>query len=155
MAKTRGGHSYRPRVRPSSPPLSAGQSSPHAATAAASLTPTPVPIAHAPRRYDTRVGPTPPSPAHSQPYRRARTLDPGESSSSRPQEPHSPPVQGPADDLPPDLSHTSIIRRPFFYCGPIIGNSDCSTMEVHCKTYYDFPAFATNPKLRDSMRLVQ
>ena len=62
MARTRGGHSFRPRVRPSSPPPAAGQSSPHVAAAATS--PAPVPTALAARRYDTRVGPTLPSSAH-------------------------------------------------------------------------------------------
>ena len=38
---------------------------------------------------------------------------------------------------------------------PSIGNSDYSTTEVHCETYYDFPSFAADPKLKDSMRLVQ
>ena len=28
-------------------------------------------------------------------------------------------------------------------------------MEVHCETYYDFLVFAVDPKLKDSMRLVQ
>ena len=28
-------------------------------------------------------------------------------------------------------------------------------MEVHCETYYDFPNFAADPELKDSMRLVQ
>ena len=159
MARTRGAHSFRPRVRPSSPPPTVGQSTPPAAAAAASYAH--VPATLTPRKYDTRVGPTPPSPAHPRPSRRAspptraRTLNSGESSSSRPQKPHSPPVQGPADDLPPDLSPASIIRHPFFHRGPITGNSDCSTREVHYETYYDFPAFAVDPELRDSMRLVQ
>ena len=26
---------------------------------------------------------------------------------------------------------------------------------MHCETYYDFPAFTTDPELRDSLRLVQ
>ena len=157
MARTRGGHSFRPRVRPSSPPPAAGQSSPPVAIAAAiaSPTPAPVPTAPAPHRYDTRVGPTPPSSSHPRPYRRARTSDLGESSSSRPQEPHSPLVQGPVDDIPSNMSPTSIIRRHFFHCSPIIGNSDYNTKEVHCETYYDFPAFAVDPELRDSMKLVQ
>ena len=153
MARTRGGHSFRPRVRPSSPPLAAGQSSPPVAATAAS--PAPVPTAPVPRRYNTKVGPTLPSSTHPRPSERARTLDPSESSSSRPQDPHSPHVQGPANELPPDLFPASIIRRPLFHCSPITGNSDCSTKEVHCETYYDFPAFAANPELRDSLRLVQ
>ena len=161
MARTHGGHSFRPRVRPSFPPPAVGQSTPPAAVPAASPSSTPVPTAPTPRKYDTRVGPTPPSPAHPRPSRRApppkraRTSGPGESSSSRPQESHSPPIQGPFDNLPPDLSPAFIIRRPFFHCGPITGNSDCSTREVHCEIYYDFPSFATDPELRDSMRLVQ
>ena len=150
MAKTRGAHSIRPRVCPSFPPPAAGQSTPLAAASHA-----PIPAVSAPCRYDKRVGPTPPSLVHPRPSRRARTSDPGESSSSRPQEPHSPPVQGRVDDLLLDLSPASIIRHPFFHRSPITGNSDCSTREVHCETYYDFPAFAAYPELRDSMRLMQ
>ena len=184
MAKTHGGYSFKPRVRPSSPPPAdvvaapadvavpacaavpvgasapaADQSTPPATAAAASYAP--VPAAPAPRRYDTRVGPTPLFPPHSwssqraPPLKRARTSGSGKSSSSRPQEPYSPPVQGPADDFTTDLAPASIIRRPIFHCGPIIGNSDYSTKEVHNKTYYDFPAFTADPELRDSMRLVQ
>ena len=44
---------------------------------------------------------------------------------------------------------------PLFHCGPIAGNSDCSTREVHYETYYDLPAFVADPELRDSMRSVQ
>ena len=145
MAKTRGGHSFRPRVRHSSPPLTdaaaapagvaipsgatvppgvvaptdavapadaaalvAGQSTPPAAVAAASHAP--VPATPAPCRYDTQVGPTPPSPHHPRlsrralPLKRARTSSLDESSSSIPQEPHSPPVQGLADGFTTDLS---------------------------------------------------
>ena len=96
MARTSGGHSFRPQVRLSSPPSTAGQSTFAAAAAVASHAP--VLAAPAPRRYDTRVGPNPPSPANHRPSRRAppptraRTSYPGESSSSRPQEPHSQPV---------------------------------------------------------------
>ena len=94
-------------MRPSFPPSAVGQSTPPVAAVAASHAL--VPTAPAPRRYDTRFEPTLPSPAHPRPSRRAQTLDLGESSSSRPQEPHSLTVQGPADDLPPDLSSVSII----------------------------------------------
>ena len=135
-------------MRPSSPPPAAGQSSPPAT--ATTTSPAPVPC-----RYNTRVGPTLPSLTHPRPSERARTSDPGESSSSRPQEPHSPHVQGQANDLPPDLSPASIIRRPLFQCDPITCNSDCSTREVHCGIYYDFLAFIADPELRDSMRCVQ
>ena len=175
MAKTRGGLHFKPRIRPSSlPPVdvatvpasvvtpsttaapATGQSSPPTVAPVASQAP--VPIGPAPHRYDTWVGPTPPHPRPSRrapPPKRARTSSPGDSSSSRPQEPHSPPVQGPANYFSPDLSPASIIRCPVFHCGPITRNSDCSTREVHNETYYDFPAFSADPKLRDSMRLVQ
>ena len=181
MAKTRGGLHFKPRIRPSSlPPTdvaavpasavapstaaspanfaapSIGQSSPPAVAPAASQAP--IPVAPAPHRYDTWVRPTPPHswPSHrAPPPKRARTSSPGDSSSLRPQEPHSPPIQGPVNEFSSDLSPASIIRRPVFHYGPITGNSDCSTREVHSETYYDFPTFAANPKLRDSMRLVQ
>ena len=118
-------------------------------------------VAPPPRRYHTRVGPIPPSPPHPRPsrraplFKRARTSVPGESSSSRPPKPKSPPTQGPAKDLPPDLSPASIIRRPYFHCSPITGNADCSERDLHSKIYYDLPAFAEDPEFRDSMRIVQ
>ena len=180
MAKTREGHNYRPRLQTSSCPLApaatlapaprtatpsgtaasiAGQTTHSAAAIIASHAP--VPAALAPHRYDTWVRPTPSSPPHLRPSQRAsppktaRTSGSDESFSSRPQELHSLPVQVLSDDFSPDLSPTSIIRRPIFHYGPIIGNSDCSTKEVHSESYYDFLAFAANPELRDSMRLVQ
>ena len=123
MARTHGEHNFRPRLRPSFPPLAAGQSTPYAAAAAASHAL--VPDAPAPRRYDTRVGPTPPSPARPQPSRRAPppnrawTSDPGKSSSSRPQEPHSSLVQGPAGDISPDLSPASLSSVPSSIVAPL------------------------------------
>ena len=114
-----------------------------------------VPATPASRRYDKRVGPAPPSPSQPRPSwralprKRAQTSGPSESSILRPQEPQSSPVQGPAIDFSPDLSPTSIIRCPIFHCGPITGNSNCSTKEVHNKTYYYFPAFVV-----DSMRIM-
>ena len=74
MVRTRGGHDFRPRVCPSSSPLTTGLSFPPTATAAASPAPDPVPIAPTPHRHDTRVGPTPPSPSHPRPSRRAPPL---------------------------------------------------------------------------------
>ena len=117
--------------------------------------------APAPRRYHTRVGPTPPSLPHPRPSqtalpsKRARTSGLGESSSSRPQEPHSPPHQGPVEAPPLDLSPASIIRRPLFHCNPILENADCSERDLHDEVYYDFSSFSTDPKLRDLMLLVQ
>ena len=115
----------------------------------------------APRRYATRVSPILPSSPHPRPTqraplsKRAQTSSLGESSSSKPQEPQSPPNQCPAGALPLDLSPTSIIRRPIFHCNPISGNADCSTRDLHNKVYYDLLAFAEDPELRDYMRLVQ
>ena len=111
------------------------------------------------RRYHTRVGPTPNASSHPRPYRRAppskraRTSGLGESSTSRPRAPPSPPYQGIAGA--PDLSPASIIRRPFFHCSPIQGNVDYSGRDLHGEVYYDLPAFAEAPELRDSMLLVQ
>ena len=153
--KTRGGHSFRPRVRQSSPPPVSGSNLGHPATtvvppptAATAVTTTgtavvPAPTtttaaaqgstavgsimataapqasvaaAPTPRRYNTRVGPVLLCPLHPRPtrralpFKRAQTSGLGESSSSRPRERQSPPTQGPAGDLPLDLSPTSIIR---------------------------------------------
>ena len=76
-------------------------------------------MAPAQKRYHTRVGPTPPAPSHPRPARRApppkraRTSGLGESSTSRPPAPPSPPYQGIAGAQ--DLSPASIIRRPYFH----------------------------------------
>ena len=87
---------------------------------------------------------------------RARTSGLGESSASRAQEHLSSPTQeGPASDIPQDESPGSIIRRPILHCGPIPGNSDCSSKDLHNEYFYDFLAFAALPELRDSMQLVQ
>ena len=115
----------------------------------------------APRRFHTQVGPIPPSPPHPRPSRRAppskraRTSGPGESSSSRPQEPQSPPHQGLARAPPLDLSPASIIRQPLFYYNPIPRNADCSGRDLHDEVHYDLLALAEDPELRDSMLLVQ
>ena len=117
--------------------------------------------APAPRRYHTRVGPTPPSPPHPRPSRRAppskraRTSGLGDSSSSRPQKPQSPPHQGPVGAPTLDPSPASIIRRPLFHCNPIPGNVDCSERDLHDEVYYDLLSFSADSELRDSMLLVQ
>ena len=67
--------------------------------------------------------------------------------------PPSPPYQGIAGA--PDLSPTSIIRRPYFPCDPIPGNVSCRGRYFHGEVYYDLPAFAADPGLRDSRLLVQ
>ena len=111
------------------------------------------------RRYHTRVGPTPPAPSHPRPARRApppkraRTSGPGESFTSRPRSPPSPPYQGITGAS--DLSPASIIRRPYFPCDPIPGNVDCRGRDFNGEVYYDLPTFAADPEFRDSMLLVQ
>ena len=196
MGKTRGAHSYWPRVirtspspvdtstpkaaaaaglnEPAMPPsvaAVAGPSAPTVRPSTASPAPTDVQgtaaadaegsssMAPAQRRYHTRVGPTPPAPSHPRPARRApppkraRTSGPGESSTSRPRAPPSPPYQGIAGA--PDLSPASIIRRPYFPCSPIPGNVDCRGRDFHGEVYYYLPAFSEDPELRDSMLLMQ
>ena len=117
--------------------------------------------APAPRRYHTQVGIIPPSPPYPRPSQRAplskrsRTSSPGECSSSRPQEPQSPPHQGPTGAPPLNLSPASIIRRPLFHYSPIPGNADCSGRDLHDEDHYDLSAFTEDPELRDSMLLVQ
>ena len=189
MVKTRGGHTLQPRVRHSSPP-SVGSSNPRSTTATAAVPAStaatvampavaaaqgsllvgsssapasshpPGAAAPVPRRYHTRVGPTPPSPPHPRPSwrapqsKRARTSSLGESSSSRPPEPQSPPTQGLLGDLLSDLSPASIIRRPYVHYNLISGNADCSGRDVYGEVQYDLLAFSEDPKLQDSMLLV-
>ena len=111
------------------------------------------------RRYYTRVGPTPPAPTHPRPAwrappaKRARISGPGESSTSRSRAPPSPPYQGITGA--PELSSRSIIRRPYFPCDPIPGNFSCRDRDFHREVYYDLPAYAADPRLRDSMFLIQ
>ena len=192
MAKTRGAHSFKLRVRqgpippagtstpgpssaavaPSTAAVDAGPSVPDARPSIAAASPALVAvqspavsdaegsssIAPTQRRYHTWVGPTPPVPSHPRPARRAlpakraRTSSPGESSTSRSRAPLSPPYQGIAEA--PDLSLTSIIRRPYFPCDPIPGNVSCRGRDFHGEVYYDLPAFAADPRLRDFMLLV-
>ena len=174
MEKTRGAHSFRPRMSQGPTPPTTGPSAaagPSAAVAGANPS---VPavcspavgdaegsssVAPAQRRYHTRVGPTPLTPSHPRPARRAPsakrawTSGPGESSTSRSRAPPSPPYQGIAGA--PDLSSGSIIRRPYFPCDPIPGNVSCRDRDFHGKVYYDLPAFSVDPGLRDSMLLIQ
>ena len=180
MAKTRGDHSFRPRVRQGSTPLTGTSTpgprsvavSPSTATgpsvaAAPTAVQSPVvadaegssSVAPAQRRYHTQVCPTPPAPSHPRPARRApptkraRTSGQWESSTSRPRAPPSPPYQGIAGA--PDLSPATIIRRPYFPCNPIPGNVDCRGRDFHGEVYYNLLAFTAELELRDSMLLVQ
>ena len=84
----------------------------------------------------------------------------------RPIAQESPPVPGPKNtshhllralmEIPLlDLSPTSIIKQPYFHNNLIRRNVDCSAKDLHNEIYYDLLAFAEDPELRDSMRLVQ
>ena len=116
-------------------------------------------MAPAQRRYHTRVRPTPPAPLHlklarrAPPAKRARTLGLRESSTSRSRAPPSPPYQGIAGA--PELSPASIIRRPYFPCDPIPRNVVYRGRDFHGEVYYDLPVFSADPRLLDSMLLVQ
>ena len=135
-----------PSVPAARPTIAAASPAPTAGDAEGSSS-----VAPAQRRYHTQVGPTPLALSHPRPARRAppakraRTSGPGESSTSRPRAPPSPPYQGIAGA--PDLSPTSIIRRPYFLCNPIPGNVSTRERDFHGEMYYDLPAFFADPGL--------
>ena len=152
MVKTRGGRAFRPRVRRSSPPpVTPPVAAPTAAQGSAAVGCSAA--APALRRYHTRVDPTPPSPPHPRPSwrappsKRAQTSGLGEPSSSRPQEPQSPPHQCPIRAPPLCLSPASIIWHPLFHCNPIPGNVDCSERDLQDEVYYDLSSFFADPEL--------
>ena len=156
MVRTRGGSRLRPRVRFSTPEREAPAPFP-------ALVPSPVPeaVPEEPqgfRRYQTRMGPRAPSPVpqhrarRARPSKRARTLGPGESSSSRPQP--SPVTSAIEATSSPQLSPASKIRRPLFVGNPIPGNVRLHRREFHQESYYDVPALTADPRFRDSMRLI-
>ena len=108
------------------------------------------------RRYQTRMGPWTPSPVpqrrrrRARPSKRAWTSGPGESSRSQPE-----PSPTPADEgSSPQLSPASRIRHPMFTGDPILGNVDLLSRDFHGEQFYDVPAFTTDPRFRDSMRLI-
>ena len=75
---------------------------------------------------------------------------PGESSRSRP-EPSPPPAD---EGSSPQLSPASRIRRPMFTGDPIPGNVDLRANDFHGEPFYDVPTLTTDPRFRDSMRLI-
>ena len=159
MVRTRGGSLFRPRVRFSTPEREAPAPAPV-------LAPVPSPVPEAVpeepqgfRRYQTRMGPRAPSPVpqrrvrRARPSKRARTSGPGESSSSRPQ--LSPVTSTVEATSSPQLSPASRIRRSLFVGNPIPGNVRLHLREFHQESYYDVPALTTDPRFRDSMRLIE
>ena len=157
MVRTRGGSRLRPRVRFSTPER-------EEQTPVPAPVPAPVPeaVLEEPQgiiRYQTRMGPRAPSPVpqrrsrRARPSKRARTSGPGESSSSRPQP--SPSTLAAEATSSPQLSPASRIRRPLFIGTPIPGNVDLRATDFHGESYYDVPALTTDPRFRDSMRLIE
>ena len=103
------------------------------------------------------MGPRAPSPVpqrrrmRARPSKRAWTLGSGESSRSQP-EPSPPPADKGSS---PQLSPASRIRRPMFTGDPIPGNVDLRARDFHREPFYDVPALTTDPRFRDSMRLIK
>ena len=103
------------------------------------------------------MGPRAPSPVPQRRSRRvrpskpARTLGPGESSSSRPE----PSLSAAEATSSPQLSSASRIRRPLFVRHPIPGNVNLHSWDFHGESYYDVPALMADHKFRDSMRLIE
>ena len=108
------------------------------------------------RRYQTRIRPRAPSPVpqrrrrRARPSKLARTSGPGESSRSRPEP--SPPLAD--EDSSPQLSPASRIKRPMFTGDPIPRNVDLHARNFHGEPFYDVLALTTDPRFRDSMRLI-
>ena len=159
MVRTRCGSRLRPRVRFSTPEREEQASVP-APDPAPIPAPVPEAIPEEPqgfRRYQTRMGPWAPSPVpqrrsrRARPSKRARTSEPGESSSSRPE----PSPSGAEATSSPQLSPASRIRRPLFVGYPIPGNVRLHSRDFHGESYYDVPALMTDPRFRDSMRLIK
>ena len=114
------------------------------------------------RDFDnTRLGMGPRAPSlvpqrrsrRARPSKRARTLDLGESSLSRPSP--SPVTSAAEATSSPQSSPASRIRRPLFIGNLIPGNVRLHRREFHQESYYDVPAFTTDPRFRDSMRLIE
>ena len=152
MVHTRGGSRLRPRVRFSTPEQA------EQALASAAV---PDPVPEEPqgfRRYQTRMGPRAPSlvpqrrSRRARPSKRARTLGPGESSSSR-LEP-SPSPSAVEESSSPQLSPASRIRRLLFVGTPIPGNVGLHARDFHGESYYDVPTLTADPRFRDSMRFL-
>ena len=105
------------------------------------------------------MGPRAPSPVpqrrsrRARPSKRARTLELGESSSSRPQP--SLVTSAAKATSSPQLSPASRIPRPLFVRNPIQGNVRLHRRGFHQESYYDVPALTADPRFRDSMRLIE
>ena len=105
------------------------------------------------------MGPWAPSPVpqcrskRAQPYKRASTSGPVESSSSRP--PPSPVTSVVETTSSRQLSPASRIRRPMYVGHPIPGNTALHSRDFNQVSFYDVPALTADPRFRDSMRLIE
>ena len=88
----------------------------------------------------------------ARPSKRARTSEPGESSSSIPHLSQSSSAAEATSS--PQLSPASRIRRPLFVGTPIPGNVGLHARDFHGESYYDVPALTADPRFRDSMKLI-
>ena len=159
MVRTRGGSRLRSRVRFSTPEREALALAPVPAPV-----PSPVPevVPEEPqgcRLYQTRMGPRAPSPVpqrrvrRARPSKRARTLGPGESSSSRLQP--SPVTLAAEATSSPQLSPASRIRRPLFVGNPSSGNVRLHRIPFHQESSYDVRALTAYLRFLESMRLIE
>ena len=161
MVRTKGGSRLRLRVRFNTP-----EREEQAPVPALVPAPVPAPVLEAVpeepqgfRRYQTRMGPRPPSPVpphrsrRPRPSKRALTSGPGESSSSRPQP--SPATSAAEATSSPQLSPASRIRRPMYVGHPISGNVTLHSRDFHQESYYDVSSLTADPRFRDSMRLIE
>ena len=104
------------------------------------------------------MGPWAPSPVpqrrsrRARPSKRARTLGPRESSSSRSEPTPSPAAE---ETSSPQLSPALRIRRPLFVGNPIPGNVRLHARDFHAESYYDVPTLTADPRFWDSMRLIE
>ena len=86
----------------------------------------------------------------ARPSKRAWTSGPEQSSTSCPEPSPAPTEQSSS----PHLSPASRIRRSLFTGTPIPGNVDLRARDFHRESFYDVPALTTDPRFRDSMRLI-
>ena len=98
------------------------------------------------------MGPRAPSLVPQRGSRRARTSDPGESSSSMPEPTPSPAAE---ETSSPQLSPASRIRRPLFVGHPIPGNVRPHSRDFHGESYYDVSTLTADPRFRDSVRRIE
>ena len=84
------------------------------------------------------------------PVKKARVLDPGESSA--PPQPQPPTTES---QIPFRMTPEVIIKGPMVTQPPIEGNLDCRGKPFHSELCFDMETFRQQPELRDSFHLLQ